>query len=416
MDILFYGLTIAFCLVASAFFSSSETALLRISSDDLDDDGVEGKTLSVIAAKELIKSSSSLLVTILVGNNVVNILGATCASSLAVYFLGPQLGLLTSTLLMTILVLLVAEIVPKAIAAKNPKQVSLLVAMPLYFIHKVSFPIHFIFSRYIDPIVNKIVGNNSSSELNLTNSLIRQAARIKVGSFDGSPISIISNTARAKDLCVRDIMVPRAKIFALSIDCTPKELLAEVLKSRFSRVPIYRETIDQIEGVLHIRDIFRLVHNNTDEPVTDYLKPVLRIPDKTPILSLLRQMQQSQIHLAIIKDELGVTDGLITQEDILEEFVGEIRDEFDNIELRRLKKIDASVYEAQGDMLVHDFNREVGWNIPFESGDTLGEILFNLVGRQIAVGDKAEVADGIFFEVLSVKNNKKKVIKVYREQ
>ncbi|MCZ6712991.1 MAG: CBS domain-containing protein, partial [Deltaproteobacteria bacterium] len=162
------------------------------------------------------------------------------------------------------------------------------------------------------------------------------------------------------------------------------------LEERYTRVPIYEESIDQILGVVHLKDLIKLVRSNGTE-LQDILKPVLRVPERKPILRLLGDMQRGFVHLAIVKDEFGVTEGLVTQEDILEEIVGEIRDEFDREELLTIRPLSDGSYQALGRVKVLDFNRETGWQVPAERGDTLSGLLFNLLGRAPRKGDSVKV-------------------------
>lgn len=385
MDPFSYSLIVVLCLVLSAFFSGSETALLRLTKDIVDRDLEKSSRLSIMAAKELIKTPAKLLVTILLGNNVVNILGASCASALGVYYFGEKNGLIISTIGMTLIVLIFSEIIPKSIAAKNPGKLGYFCALPLYLIHKASTPIHFIYERTIDPLVKIIAGNGSEVPQSSTaESIMKLAENLKVRKGDGTPIPIIGSAAAAASLCAEDILISKAEIFSLKSDITAIEAEKLIGKSRYSRAIVYKENLDQILGIIHLKDLVR--ENNNEHPekkkaFEDLIKPVLFVPGKMPILSLLPRMQKGLIHTAIIQDAFGVTKGMLTQEDILEEIVGEIRDEFDTDELKRIKKIAVGKYQVLGNLSLHDFNRETSWALPGEKGESISEILFIDLGR-----------------------------------
>ena len=411
-----YLFAIFVCLGLSAFFSSSETALLRLKPEDLEEDINKTDEPAVMATKSLIQSTSKLLVTILLGNNVVNIFGAACASALAVLWFGPKMGLFISTFVMTALVLIFSEVIPKAFAARSPKTVAYFVSMPLYLIHKLSFPIHWLFDKYIDPWISKMVGGAESENQISTEDLIRQAGKIRQGKLDGSPIAIIGSAARAGDLMVGDIMIPKARVFSASIDERPSEILKKMFANRYSRIPIYQGSVDSIQGVLHLRDLARSVSENSNfNDLKSLLRPVIRVPERTPILATLTEMQKKSIHMAIVKDEFSETSGILTHEDILEELVGEIRDEFDQVELKSLRKIKSGEYEASADLLVHDFNRETGWDLNFERGDTLNSLLINSLNRLAKPGDICDIGE-YQIQVFNFRDNRPSLVRVIQKK
>lgn len=384
MDPLSYFIIVILCLLLSAFFSGSETALLRLTKDHIEQDLANSSRLSIMAAKELIKTPAKLLVTILLGNNVVNILGASCASALGVYYFGEQKGIIFSTIAMTVIVLIFSEILPKSIAAKNPGRLGYFVALPLYIIHKVSTPIHFIYERTIDPLVRLIAGKQSETAQSSTaEAIMKLAEGLKLRKGDGTPIPIIGSAAAAASLFAEDILISRAEIFALEEHTSIVDAEKLLGESRYTRAIVYQESLDNILGIIHLKDLVR-ANNSLEEKkrsIESLIKPVLFVPGKMPILSVLPRMQKGLIHTAIVQDAFGVTRGMLTQEDILEEIVGEIRDEFDTSELKRIKKMTPSSYQVLGNLSLHDFNKETGWSLPGERGESISELLFIELGR-----------------------------------
>ncbi len=391
MSILGAVLIILVCLAASAFFSGSETALFRLRSHDLNADDKEAVGPADAAVRDLTSSSSRLLVTILLGNNVVNILGASVASGLAIHFLGVEVGIPVATLVMTVLVLILCEILPKAVAARHPRGVARAVGLPLYLFHQLLRPIHGLFDRVIEPLVRRVTGGIDSGGPIGSEEVLRLAREALRDVEDaGSPLAIIGATSNAAEMDVSEIMVPRTEIEAYPTDTPVPELIEKVLEGRYTRVPIYEDNIDHVLGVIHLKDLIKLARVDGKE-LFGILKPVLRVPERKPILRLLTEMQRAFCHVALVKDEFGVTQGLVTQEDILEEIVGEIRDEFDSEELLAIRKLRDGSYEVPGRIKVLDFNRDTGWQVPAEKGDTIGGLFFNTLGRAPRSGEWFEI-------------------------
>ncbi len=300
-------LLIVVCLAASAFFSSSETALFRLRSHDLDPDNNESVGPADIAVRDLTSSSSRLLVTILLGNNIVNILGASVASGLAIHLLGTEIGIPVATAVMTILVLLFSEILPKAVAARHPRGVSRVVGLPLYLFHQMLRPVHGLFDRAIEPLVRRVTGGEGGEESLGSEEVLRLAREaLDEVTDNGSPLAIIGATSNAAEMDVSEIMVPRTEIEAYPTDTPVSELIEQMLEGRYTRVPIYEDSIDHVLGVIHLKDLMKLARADGKE-LFGILKPVLRVPERKPILRLLTEMQSAFCHVALVKDEFGVT-------------------------------------------------------------------------------------------------------------
>ncbi|MCH2173017.1 hemolysin family protein [Myxococcota bacterium] len=377
------------CLVLSAFFSGSETALLRLREADLAPEDPERPGPVAASIRELLASTSRLLVTILLGNNIVNILGASLASAIAVATFGPEAGVLVATVSMTILVLIFCEILPKTVAAARPSSISRFVGLPLYIIHQLLRPVHVIMDRAIDPLMKKIAG--AAADHTTAEEVLRMARHAQLNLDAGDPLAIMGAAANASERTAEEIMIERPDIFAFPIATQPDELLEKVLDERYTRVPVFDESIDKVLGVVHLKDLTKLVRSGEGD-LREILKPVLRVPERKAILELLADMQKNFIHVAIVKDEHSLTRGMLTQEDILEEIVGEIRDEFDREELQAIRKHNGE-FEALGRVKVLDFNRETEWELPAEPGDTLSGLVFNSLGRAPRKGDTVIIGD-----------------------
>ncbi len=382
---------VCICVLVAAFFSAAETALLRLRSDEIDSDIKTASGPGAVAARNLLSSTSRLLVTILLGNNIVNSLGAACASALAIYYLGETNGILVATVVMTLVMFLFAEVLPKAVAASSPKPVAYMVSLPLYLFHHSLFFVHILFDKLVDPIVKRLVGTGNPA-IDSSEEVLRMARRLRDDGAEGTPAAIIAATAGAADMNVGEIMIPRTEIVAFSDKTPVDELLDRLVEEAHTRAPIYEDTLDNILGIVHIKDLIAMVRAKKTD-LRRILKPVLRVPERKPILRLLEDMQHAFCHMALVKDEFGVTLGLITQEDILEEIVGEIRDEFDKEELETIQQREDGSYEVLGRVSVLDFNRETGMEIEAEKGDTLSGLVFNRLGRAPRPRDEVRVGD-----------------------
>jgi putative hemolysin len=390
MDIVSLLLLVLACLVLSAFFSGSETALLRLGSHEVEEEVRELRGPSAVAARDLLGHTSRLLVTILLGNNLVNIMGAAAASAIAIAYLGESTGIAVATAVMTVLVLIFCEVLPKAAAARYPRRIAFLVALPIYIFHQLLRPVHLLFDRIVEPVVRRIGGSSETDVEASTEAVLRLARRTREGAPDGTPLAIIGATAGAAEMTVEEIMVPRTEIFAFPVTTEPSALLESLLEERYTRVPVFEGDIDHVLGVVHLKDLIQHVRANGDN-LQEILKPVLRVPERKPILRLLTEMQRAFVHLAVVKDEFGVTQGLCTQEDILEEIVGEIRDEFDREELETIRRLPDGSYQVLGWLKVLDFNRESGWEVPAERGDSLGGLVFNTLGHAPRQGERVSL-------------------------
>jgi CBS domain containing-hemolysin-like protein len=416
MDWFTPALIVATCLVLSAFFSGSETALLRLGSHDVEEEVKSLRGPAAIAVRDLLGHTSRLLVTILLGNNLVNILGAAAASALAIHYLGQTTGIVVATVVMTIVVLIFCEVLPKAVAARHPRRIAYLVGLPIYLLHQALRPLHIVFDRVIEPVVRRVGGDAEAGIGSSSEAVLRMARGVADSAPEGTPLAIIGATAEAAEMTVEQIMVPRTEVVAFADTTPPAELLEELIGDRYTRAPIYHGDIDDVQGVVHLKDLVKLVRSgNGSAQLAEILKPVLRVPERKPILRLLTEMQQSFVHMAIVKDEFGVTQGLVTQEDILEEIVGEIRDEFDFEELQVIRPASGDSHIALGRVSVLDFNRATGWEVPAEPADSLGGLVFNTLGRAPQKGESVEIP-GYRIRVVDVSGSRITRLRVSRSE
>ena len=410
-------LVVAVCIGLTAFFAAAETALLRLREHEIEEEIEKRKGPAALVTRELVSSTSRLLFTILLGSNIASILGASVASVVSVELLGPEWGVVASAVGMTVVVFLLGEIFPKAVAAHHPRGVAALVALPLYVIHQALRPFHLLMDRFLTPLVEKVAGGEPVAEgTSRTEEILRLARQARdakeAPAPTGSVGAIIGAAAGASEMTVSDIMVSRAEVTAFPIETPASEILSKVIEERYTRVPVYEGSIDSVVGMLHLKDLVKLVQDGGND-VRGILKNVLRVPERKPILPLLAEMQHGFLHMAIVKDEFNVTLGIVTQEDILEELVGEIRDEFDQEELLTIRRLADDHYEALGRVKVLDFNRASGWDIQAERGDTLAGYVFNLLGHAPRRWESVSVP-GYEFVVVDVSGNRIGQVRIRR--
>ncbi len=390
------GLGVLFIL--SAFFSGSETALMsldRLRIKYL----VQKKRPGAERLESLIEQPDRLLGGILVGNNVVNIALSVFATTLFVDMYGER-GEIMTILILTPLLLIFAEITPKAYAANNSEKVSFAVLRPILAVLVVLSPIVTLvtaFSRTLTNLIGKKAERPIISEDEIrsiisvgeqTGVVAKEQQRMLYGIFE------LSQTR------VRDIMIPRTEMVALDVNASFPEVLYQVQQARHSRFPVYEGSLDNVVGIIHSKDILNCV----EHPETFSLRKIVRAPYFVPELkrigTLLQAFRSKRIHLAIVIDEYGGVEGIVTLEDIVEEIVGEIRDEYD-VEEVLFREIAPRRYLVDGSASLRTVNRRFGLNLSEEHANTLAGFLLRTIGSIPLVGESCE-SEGTVFTVRRV--------------
>lgn len=338
--IIFLGLLIA----ASGFFSASETAytsLNRMRLKELAEDGDKKATLAL----SLADNYDTLLSTILVGNNIVNILASSLATVLFVKYF-PVTGVTISTIVMTILVLIFGEISPKSIAKERPEAFAVNVAPFLRIVMVVLTPVNFFFKSW-KKLLNKLFTFEASESISEKELLFLVDEAQNSGGIENHEHQLIRSAITFNELEVQDILTPRVDVVGTDVNSSLEEIETLFLTEGYSRIVLYDDSIDKVVGVLHQKDFYAFVKKNADtetnQSIQSIVKDVIWTPANMKISKLLKQLQLEKAHLAIISDEYGGTIGIVTLEDILEELVGEIWDEHDEV-TEEVVKIDESTY------------------------------------------------------------------------
>ncbi|MBO5907777.1 MAG: HlyC/CorC family transporter [Clostridia bacterium] len=343
-----YLVIITVCIILSAFFSATETAFSSFNRIRIKNAAEKGDRRAAIAIR-LSDSYDSLLTTILIGNNIVNILSASLGTLLFTELLvgNADLAATLSTVALTLILLIFGEISPKTIAKNSPDRFVLFSAPLISSLMVVFTPFTFIFKKWQRLLLKLFKGEEDKgiTEEELI-SIVEEAA--EDGDIDCEESTLIKSAIEFGESEVGDIFTPRIDITALSVSADKSEVERTFTESGYSRIPVYEGELDNVLGILYYKDYYALAHEKST-PITDILKPVMFVAKTKKVSDLMKELQEKQLHMAIVTDEYGSTAGLITLEDILEEIVGDIWDEHDEI-VEEIKEISEGEYEVSGMM------------------------------------------------------------------
>lgn len=349
--------TIAICVVLlllSAFFSSTETAFSSVSKIRLknlaDNGNKKAKTALYVAERY-----SKALTTILVGNNIVNIANSALATVFFVNIFGEAQGTVISTVAITIVVLIFGEVLPKNIAIDNAEKICMTFAPVLKFLMVLLTPLSIILMG-INKLYKKLARNSNHQEPSVTEDELKYIIESieEEGVLEQQESELVQSALEFDEKTAEEILTPRVDMVAIDIDDPVEEITELVLKERYSRIPVYRDNIDKIIGVLHTRDYLEALINNNEKPnIEAMLQPAHFIYKTKKLSALLADFKYNKIHLAVVTDDYGGILGIVTMEDLLEQIVGEIWDEDEEVEKMSLK-ISDNKYEVSGDMPISD--------------------------------------------------------------
>lgn len=331
-------------VLLSAYFSATETAFTSVNKIRLKNMAYSGDKKAETVLK-LSEKYDKLLTTILVGNNIVNITMTSVATVLFIDLFGPY-GATLATVVITIIVLVFGEITPKNIAKEVPENFSKFSAPALKFFMTLLTPVNFIFTMW-KKFIAKVFKLNDNDAITGDEILTMVEEAEEGGGIEKRHSELIQNAIEFYELTAEDVMTPRPEMEAIETDC-PKEELAEIFKKTgFSRLPVYEEDIDKIIGVINQKDFHNYIVG-TGKNIVDYVSPVVFVSTAIKISDLLKKMQQVKTHMAIVIDEYGGTEGLVTMEDIIEELVGEIFDEHDVVISKDIMPLQNGSFRVKG--------------------------------------------------------------------
>ena len=410
MDVLIIlsAVSLVILIGLSAFFSASETAYTSLSKIRLKNLVNEGNRKAEKALK-LSEDYDKLLTTILVGNNLVNILASSICTWMFAVFFG-NWSVLAATLFMLIVLLTFGEITPKTLAKKNSEKIAMHLATPLSIIVVVFTPISICFRA--------LAGSLKSEDEDEQPTLTEEELSVMIDEIEGEGVleksesELIKSAMEFDDKQVSEILTPRVDIVAVDKTATMEDLKNVLLTSGFSRIPVYDGTIDRIIGVIYAKDFYSRYFENAKVRVEDLMRPVKFIPETTTVARTLTEIQKSMVQMIVVVDSYGGTVGIVSLEDILEELVGEIWDESDEVQYSIVRESDGS-YAVLGEANIFDMMEEIG--LEFDTGGyedhTVGGYIQYKLNRIPVKGDRVE-NDEVKMIVRSVRNRRVKMVQV----
>ena len=387
-------------ILINAFFAASEIAYISLNDNKIAKQAKEGNKKAKQIEK-MLKTPSKFLATIQIGITLAGFLSSAFASDAFADILAPALNnimpflsvevwkgisIIVITIILSFFTLIFGELVPKRIGMKNSEKVAFFSIGIIRAISILAAP----FVKFLTIVTNaisKIFGVGENEEQTVTEEEIKMMIDQgkEKGTIEEGEKELLNNVFEFNDITVSEIMTHRKDIFAVDKNMSQEELLDEISQEeyRYSRIPVYDETIDEIEGIIYVKDILKNIKKKTFK-IKNIMKEAYFVPQNKMIDELFREMQKNKIQMAIVLDEYGGTSGLITMEDILEELVGDIYDEYDEIE-EEYQKIDDNTYIISGSMPIYDVNKLLKVKIPEGDYDTLSGYLQEEMGRISAV-------------------------------
>ena len=399
-------------LALSAFFSSAETALTtvnRLRVRALVDDG---DARAIVLAK-VIDDPGKLLSAILIGNNIVNISASSIATLLATNFFG-NAGAGIATGVMTLLVLIFGEVTPKTMASLKAEKIALSYAKTVYGIMFIFTPLIFILDLLSGGILRLFGIDPDKRDDSVTEEDLRTI--VEAGHEDGvletEEHKMINNVFDFGDHQAKDIMVPRVDMCFLKLDATYEDFMKIYREEKFTRIPVYEETRDNVIGILNVKDLI-LYDKDQEFHVKDFLREAYYTYEFKNTSELMMEMRKNSISIAIVLDEYGATAGLVTLEDLLEEIVGDIRDEFDEAEAEEVQQLGEQEYLVEGACKLEDLNDMIGLGIESEDYDSIGGIVIDALQHLPSEGEEVTLENGTRLVVEKIDKNRIEKVHIY---
>lgn len=398
-------------IVLSAFFSSAETAFSsanRIKMRSLADEG--NKTAALVI--KILDSYSKLLSAILIGNNVVNLSASSLATTIAIALsepLGLQASLMTglATGILTVVVLLGGEIVPKTWANLNADKIVLVYAPVMRFLMMVLTPIIFIVDKISTAILKLFRIDPNKKNSAMTENELRSYVDVshEDGVIEEEEKEMIYNVFDFGDSLAKDIMIPRIDMVSVEDTATYKEVMELFRENMYTRLPVYHDSTDNIVGIINIKD-FLFVKDPEKFAIKDIMRDAYYTYEYKKTSDLMMEMRKSSSNIALVLNEYGSTEGMITLEDLLEEIVGEIRDEYDEDEETLIQDLGDNTYVVPGGMKLDDINNSIDTNFESEDYDSIGGLIIEKLDKLPEEGETVTLEDGTELTVKTVNQNR----------
>lgn len=391
-------------LALSGFFSSAETSLVAVNKIRIrtlaDQGNRRAKTLL-----EIFKNESKMLSAILIGNNLVNTFMASLSSMIAYRFGGYAVSI--ATFLITFLILVFGEITPKTIATRSPEKFALAYAPVILAIMKVLTPVIWFINLFSSMILRLLGYKNDQKNASFTESELHTILDVshEEGVIETEERDLIRNVFDFTDVKASQIMVPRVHVVSIDVDTTRDELEKIYREEHYTRLPVYEGNPDNIIGIINMKD---LVFCDPNKPLD--LRKLLRRPyftiENKGISELLSELQKDAYNMTIVLDEYGELAGILTVEDIVEEIVGEVQDEFDASENDNIQQIGPHQYKVKGYLSLHDLNDELGLDLDSEDYDSIGGLVIEKLSRFPTLGESVVLDNGVTVRVVSLHKNR----------
>ncbi|HJC92195.1 MAG TPA: hemolysin family protein [Candidatus Mediterraneibacter excrementigallinarum] len=402
-------------LMLSAFFSSNETALTTVNKIRLRSLADSGDKRAELVLDITQNHTSKMLSAILIGNNIVNISASSLSATLAYAFGGYMVSIATAVL--TVAILVFGEITPKNYATINAEKIALRYIRVIRIFMTIMTPVIFIINLFSRGIMLLLRVDPNAQKKNLTEDELRTIVDVshENGVIETGEKEMINNVFDLNDANAKDIMVPRVHVTFADVENTYDELIDIFREDKFTRLPVYEESQDNIVGIINMKDLL-LYDRNQPFSIWDIMRKPHFTYEYKSISELLVEMRDSTFNIAIVLDEYGEMAGLITLEDILEEIVGEIHDEYDDVADDPLQQVGEREYIIEGSMSLDDINDRLGTNLESEDYDSLGGLIIGQLDRLAEEGDEVCTADGIRMVVEKLDKNRVESVHVYLPQ
>jgi CBS domain containing-hemolysin-like protein len=400
-------------LILCGMASAAETALTSVNRIKLKNQVEEGDE-KARQIEHLISEPNTFLTTILIVNNVAVIVASSMATVLALRF-SQQFGELIATVLGSLIVLIFCEITPKTAAVQNPLRVARMMVRPVRGAAWLLHPVVVSLNAITGFLVRMIGGQMTRRGPFLTEDEIRLMVTVgeEEGVLEEEETEMIHSIFEFADTTVREVMIPRIDMVTLESDATVDQAVDVALQGGFSRIPVFEETIDNIIGILYTKDMLRqLREGHNQQPVRDLVRPAYFVPETKKLDDLLSEIRQRRTHMVIVIDEYGSVSGLVTIEDLMEEIVGDIRDEYD-IEENLYEQVNPNAYIVDAKMSIDDFNELLETELESEDYDTLGGFLYDKLDKIPVAGDTVTSND-LTFTILATRGRRITKVRVER--
>lgn len=393
-----------FLLLLSAFFSSAETALTTANIIRIHSLAEDGNRRASITEK-ILNNSPKMLSAVLIGNNIVNISASSLATIFAQHMFG-NYAVSIATGILTILVLIFGEIIPKTLATMFSEKLALIYSPVIYALMWLLTPAIFVINQISQFLLLLLHIDMSKRGAIITETELRTMVDVshKEGIIETEERKMINNVFDFGDAEAKDVMVPRIDMAMADVNSSFNDLLELFQKERFTRIPIYENSTDNVIGIINMKDLL-LYDKKEDFNVRNFLRKAFYTYESKKLSELMREMKKTSVNIIIVLDEYGVTVGLITIEDLLEEIVGDIRDEYDAEEEEEFKKISDTEYLIEGQMKIDDLNDHLNLNLSSENYDSVGGIIIENLDRIPAAGDSI-LLDNIRLTVQKLDNKR----------